>query len=677
MVSKASFGSLLLLVALSCYGLRGEEPSLHVSFRENAKEFISRYCVDCHGERVQEGKVRLDLPAENSSSAEESLLKDKQLWWRILKNVRAELMPPAKETLPADAERARLVRWIETEVFDVDPNNPDPGPATLRRLNRTEYRQTINDLMGIDFNAEIVFPPDDTGFGFDNIGDALSISPMLLEKYLQAATAIVDEAVPTETWIKPTRRISGSQFRNESGLNAERLRHDQPTTVAYRFDAEHAGKYRVEVRERLHGSFNFHPGRYSIDFSIDNQPLYRGEYKWEERKEIPHSFDLDWQAGQHDFSLTLKTLSSEQEDKADSSPSNEDRNVQYQLLDVTIIGPLDQDFREHPAGYTRFFTRDEPPTSEDDQRKYAEEILQRFATRAFRQKVSSSTVERLVSIALSHKRESGSTFEAGIAKAMVAALASPKFLFKHESPDPQQLASITDAAGSAVNRPKRFVAIDEFSLASRLSYFLWSSMPDDELTQLAAAGKLRSQLDQQLARMLKDDRSREFTRNFVGQWLRARDVEHVSIDPIAALGHGPEFAELAKKLADRFGRRRGGPPPDPETAKALARFRELLNMRDKLSSTVRSAMRRETEMAFETIVREDRSLLELLDASYVFVNSDLAELYGITGVRGKEMQRVELPEGSPRGGVLTQGTMLLVTSNPTRTSQSNAVVHSG
>ncbi len=273
-------------------------------------------------------------------------------------------------------------------------------------------------------------------------------------------------------------------------------------------------------------------------------------------------------------------------------------------------------------------------------------------------------------LATQYEKETKSSFEAGVARAMTAVLASPKFLFKLETP----VEKILDASSKKVDvssnggQRKSFPLVNEYTLASRMSYFLWSSMPDAELFDLAQRGQLRAELPKQLDRMLNDERGRAFASNFVGQWLRSRDVEHISIDPVAALGFGREYDELRQKLQGRFRRRRSDPPPDDETMKALTRFRELNAMRDKLSASVRSAMRRETEMAFEYIVKEDRSLLELLDADYVFVNDELASLYGIPDVKGKEVRRVELPPGHPRGGVLTQGTMLLVTSNPTRTS---------
>ena len=659
-----------LAIALGHHCLTAAEPqagtALQDGYQQHARPLLQKYCIDCHGAEKPDGNVRLD-----EERGIEPLLADKRLWWNVLKNVRAHMMPPATAESPASEQRRELIEWIETAVSGVDPQHPDPGPSSLRRLNRAEYRQTIQELMGIDFNAEIVFPPDDTGFGFDNVGDALSMSPMLLEKNVQSASAIVAEAVPVETWIKPTVRIAGHEFRSSDGPNGDRIRHNQPCTVTHVHTAKHAGHYKINIRQRLHGSFDFHPGRYAIEFRLDEAVLYREEYKWEEHKEVPHEFEVDWQPGPHRFSVKLETLADKEKDEnADPSQANNDSFVSYQLVDVTVVGPIDSELREHPARYERFFSKDEPPSDAQQRQEYARELLTRFATRAFRQPVSSAVVDRLAALATQQEGEPQSSFEAGVARAMTAILASPKFLFKLESPDEKIVdisSKLVDASSNSESASK-FPLVSEYSLASRLSYFLWSSMPDAELFELASQSRLRDQQARQVERMLRDDRGKAFASNFVGQWLRARDVEHISIDPVAALGYGREYDELRQRLQGRFRRRRGDPPPDEETARALTRFRELIGLREKLSASVRTAMRRETELAFETIVQEDRSLLELLDADYVFVNSELAELYGIADVKGKEMRRVQLPPGSPRGGVLTQGTMLLVTSNPTRTS---------
>ena len=238
----------------------------------------------------------------------------------------------------------------------------------------------------------------------------------------------------------------------------------------------------------------------------------------------------------------------------------------------------------------------------------------------------------------------------------MALLASPQFLFRVEEVE-------------TLDETSRYPEVDEYGLASRLSYLLWSTMPDDELFALAERGELRKNLPDQMQRMVRDKRSDEFVTSFAGQWLRSSDVEKVSIDPIAALGFQKEYAKLRASFGGRGRRTQQEESNDsPDTQKDIARYKELGGLRDRFDASVRSAMRNETEMSFEYIVRDDRSLLELIDADYVFVNEKLANLYDLDGVRGKEMRRVQLPSESPRGGVLTQGSMLAVTSNPTRTS---------
>ncbi len=281
--------------------------------------------------------------------------------------------------------------------------------------------------------------------------------------------------------------------------------------------------------------------------------------------------------------------------------------------------------------------------------------MTRFVDKAYRRPTASATIDRLVEIAHA-SYSNGTSFEEGISQAFIAVLASPRFLMKMD-----QVIS-----GDSTTQ---YALLDEYSLASRLSYFLWSTMPDEELMSLAQAGNLRSQLDEQLQRMLEDRRSESFIKNFVGQWLRARDVEHTSIDPIFAMGYQKEFESLRAKMAGRFRRNpKSQENLSPEEIENRNRFRELLGMRDQFDTATREAMRQETEMAFEHVVRENRSLLELLDSDYVFVNEKLAKLYGIEGIQGPQMRKVSLGPDSPRGGVLTQGTMLTVTSNPTRTS---------
>lgn len=611
-------------------------------FATSIEPMLEQYCYGCHAYGAQEGGVSFD------SQSQQELLDDPKLWWKVLKNVRAGMMPPLGETRPTTEEIETLGNWIYRDVFAVDADQLDPGKVTVRRLNRTEYRNTIRDLMGIDFNAEVVFPPDDSGFGFDTVGDVLGMSPLLMEKYLQSARTIVAEAVPTVTKITPRFEFGGDKFRSEDGQHqGNRVNCDVRTTLKHSFDIQDAGSYSLKVAMRSHGSFFFNPARCDVEVRLDGKPLYRDQYGWDERKIDEYSFELDLSAGSHEIVFDIQPVPIDPDDLIDVG---DDTYASITIQSVDFEGPLNAGKWVHPDNYERFFTRDAPPDDPAERRVYAGEVLQRFARLAYRRDVEAAYVERLVLYAEQQYEMPGKTFEAGVAQAMVAVLASPRFLFRVEQP----MADADD----------RYPLIDEYALASRLSYFLWSTMPDEELLELACAGKLRENLLPQVDRMLADRRSEEFISNFVGQWLRSRDIEHVSIDPASVLGLGEEM----EQLRDQFRRSRNSEMAPEERAALFAKFRAIRKQTEIFDEDVREAMQRETEMMFEHIVRENRSLLEIIDSDYVFVNEKLAKLYGLEGVEGEEMRQVSLPEGDPRGGLLTQGTMLVVTSNPTRTS---------
>ena len=440
-------------------------------FHKNIQPLLENYCFDCHADGANKGNVALD-----QFKADADLRTQPELWLRVLKNLRAGLMPPQNKAQPSAAEKELVAQWIKRVAFDIDPLSPDPGRVTLRRLNRVEYHNTIHDLLGVDFDAVGIFPADDTGHGFDNLGDVLTLPPVLLEKYVSAANDIVARALP------------------------------QPATKEY----------------------------------------------------------------------------------------------------------------------ARFFPKPIPADA-PGRRAYAREVLYDFARRAFRRPPEERTLNRLVDMAEAVYQEPGKTFESGIAEGMTAVLSSPRFLFREERAEP---------ARGAV-----YPLIDEFSLASRLSYFLWSSMPDEELLRLAEKQQLRKNLAAQVDRMLRDPRSAALVEDFAGQWLRARDIESIPLAPREIRAREQNLDENAR-----------------------------LAIAEDLPYALRHAMRRETEMTFEYVLRQDRSLLELLDSDYTFLNGQLAEHYGIADVTGDEMRLVKLPADSPRGGVLTEGTVLGVTSNPTRTS---------
>ena len=575
-------------------------------FKASIEPILFDYCYDCHGDGDDKGNVAFD-----AYETPEAIVADVDLWAHVLKNVRAGMMPPAKKSRPDVEEIQELVDWIKSDVFRIDPENVDPGRVTVRRLNRVEYGNTIRDLMGVRFNSEVEFPPDDTGFGFDNIGDVLSISPLLLEKYMQAAEQIVAEAVPLVELEMESRIASRGDFRGEGEGNGDYLDFYKPYELEHVFDIEKEGIYRVVFETTVLGSFDFDAGRALGRLSIDEEEMFEREYVWGERKAERDEYEFHWKSGTKRFAFIQEPL---------SDPADKKNPIGLRISRASVVGPIAKEHWVRPANYERFFPEGPAPNDLAEKRAYAHRILAGFTKLAFRRPVEDRLVERLVEIAEVTYLESGTRFEEGIARAMVAVLASPRFLFRIESTLP----------GNGTSHQ----LIDEHALASRLSYFFWSTMPDAELTALADQGRLRESLDEQVQRLFEDRRSEALIENFTGQWLQARDVESVPINAREVLGGQ---------------RRRGGRRVD-------------------FDSELRKSMRRETEMAFSHVARNDLSVLDLLDADYTFLNERLANHYGIEGVEGREMRLVKLPEGDPRGGILTQGTALTVTSNPTRTS---------
>jgi hypothetical protein len=613
------------------------------TYQDKIEPILAKYCYDCHGNGLDKGSVTLD---EFASPSE--MLAKSDLWLKALKNVRGGLMPPREDgevVRPSAAEIETLANWIKYEAFGIDPKLPDPGRVTARRLNRVEYRNTIRDLMGFDFNAEVEFPTDDSGNGFDNNGDVLTLSPLHLEKYLAAAETIVDRAVPKVARIMRERVASGREFRADGGgLNGEQLNARRAATVSRTFNVEHAEKYQVVVELETRGSFDFDPSRCRLICRIDGEERFVEEVVWSERRTIRREYDVDWKAGSHVISFEVVPLppvggAADAAGQVAAAPTPEPArpstatgstrpnrapatSVTMRVSSVQVRGPLNQKHWIAPENYDRFFPRGPAPDDAAARDLYAADLLRSFATKAFRRPVDDTRVQQLVGIARNLYTQPGRTFEEGIGRAMMAVLGSPRFLFRVEQPEPGPSSD-------------PYVLIDEYALASRLSYFLWSSMPDEELFGLAARGELRKQLRPQLDRMLKDAKSQAFVRNFTGQWLQARDVEFVPINARVVLG-----------------------PNAPRNRDGRIEF----------DSAFRKLMRTETEMYFEHIIKEDRSVLDLVDSDYTFLNERLAQHYGVPGVTGEQMRLVKLPADSPRGGVITQGTVLAVTSNPTRTS---------
>jgi hypothetical protein len=532
--------------------------------------------------------------------------------------------------------------------------------------------------MGHDFKVEDELPPDDTGYGFDNIGDVLTISPMLLEKYMQAAETIVGAAVPRVGRVVAEKTIAGNAWRNPGDKQkGDRFSFYDEAKLSRKFQAEHAGTYRLVFEFEVLGQFDFDPGRCRVMFKVDDREAWQQEFGWQAGKKFRYEVEQKWESGERRLTMEIQPL---------TPVADKKNSLDLRLIAVRVQGPLEEKYWGRPKNFELFFTKNVPGGAEE-RRQYAQEILRRFATRAFRRPVDERSLDRLVSIAENYYHEPGKRFEDGVAQAMIPVLASPRFLFRVEeveeavgrvSPSaPPLRREHTDGALGEV-RPTLGLLIDEYSLASRLSYFLWSTMPDDELFHLAEQRELRKNLSAQVKRMLADSRSEALVENFVGQWLQVRDVEGIDINVFSVLARDRGEERTFNRNRRRFQELREIPEEKltPEQKKEIEEFRAQFRNRQRnrpqveLDRDLRRALRQETEMTFAHILRENRSALELLDSDYTFLNERLAKHYGLTNlnVTGTDMRRISLPADSPRGGVLTHGAPLIVTSNPTRTS---------
>lgn len=597
------------------------------NFTNDIRPLLVDRCYDCHGDGSKKGGVAFD-----DASSDAALVQNVELWSKALKAVRAGLMPPPKhDPLTAD-EIAKLEHWVKYDAFGLDRKLPDPGRVTVRRLNRVEYRNTIHDLLGVDYKADEEFPADDSGHGFDNIGDVLTVSPMLLEKYLDAASQIAADAVPDTSRVVADHLVTGKSFHRATPTTAPTTKPAKPSSdgslslsfydpasASASVKLEQTGTYTVVVELVVKGKYaekGFDHNRSEVAVSIDGAEVHRKEYGWDQKREVHLEFPESWQGGdEHHFEVSLKPLTHDLPHYGE---------IELQIVSLNVRGPQEREHWVRPKNYARFFGEGADDLKTADQRRdLARKLLRDFAGKAFRHPVDEPTVDRLVALAESIYGRGDKTFELGVRHAMVAVLASPRFIFREEASQP------------AATPDERYPLIDEYSLASRLSYFLWSSMPDDELLRLAAAGELRKHQAAQVKRMLADAKADALIKNFMGQWLQARDVDNIQID----FRRAGDFAAYKRFLST-----------------------------DKDRGDTRRAMSEELQRYFAYVVHENRSILELVDSDYTFVNERLANYYGIPGVTGNDVRRVTLPKDSPRGGVLTSGGVMLVTSNPTRTS---------
>ena len=447
----------LLAISMLC-GLaaaQAAEVPAAADFRQHIRPILEQYCFDCHADGENKGGIAFD-----DFKSDEALLSSNNLWSAVLKNLRSGIMPPQKKSRPSAAEQKQIADWIKYEAFGIDPQNPDPGRVTVRRLNRVEYRNTIHDLMGVDYDTATEFPPDDTGYGFDDIGDVLTLSPMLMEKYMDAAKTVVSMAVPTTSRVTPERAISGQTFvYGGDHTGSAWLSYYEKASYTNHFDLDHPDTYQLVLdiagNERyVENQFDYNKCR--VIFKADGEELLNKDYVRASGQPFHYEYPRKWEAGPHALTIEIQPLTPDEK---------QIRSLTIRIDSVTIRGPMEDKYWVTPKSYRRFFAKDIPP-GKSARRAYAREYFSAFATKAFRRPVADNVVNGLVDLAEKSYSMPGGTFEAGVARAMTAVLASPRFLFHIESTAPSQPG-------------QPFAQLDEYSLASRLSYFLWSTQPDD------------------------------------------------------------------------------------------------------------------------------------------------------------------------------------------------------
>ncbi len=632
---------------------------------------------------------------------EAAALEQPYVWEDVRTMLLRGTMPPEGFPRPEQDAVDKVLAWINKGLEEAADNaKPDPGRVTARRLNRTEYNNTVHDLLGVDFHPADDFPVDDSGYGFDNIGDVLTVSPVLMEKYLSAAGKIARSAIVTDRRPpKPTvTRLQAPRVEGEIesiGSQIEVLYSPEgrlvvpfkfPASGDYEFvmdfndrrtvppprpdwmndldeiiaeaktwteekvtDKKVTGRLNIDRRDARRMIAMFEGEQVDNDWVISHDALMA---KLEETREyveknpekhvppapvLPVVLSIDGKqilektAGDRDYSeggdharvhidagtheIRAEFLDQQHRpwnpNALEWADYRRDQDKDRRLLDIDFVdvkGPFDAAPPPLPESHKEIMECN--PTDPVEQQRCAKRIVSKLTRRAFRRPPSAQEVDKLAGF-VKLATDQGASFTEGVQVALQAILVSPQFLFRIErDPDP------TDA--KATHR------ISDYELASRLSYFLWSSMPDDELLSAAGRGELRSDegVIKQVRRMLADPKSQALAKNFAGQWLELRNLDRVNPDPDL-------FPEFDQEL--------------------------------------RRSMRKETELFFQAMLNEDRSILDFLTADFTFVNEPLAKLYGIEGVKGREFRRVEV-DGNERGGLLSQAGILTVSSYPTRTS---------
>ncbi len=599
------------------------------SFEEHGITFLEQYCFGCHGGDQPEAGLSLDSYEDNLS-----VIKDYDAWERVLDMIETSQMPPEGNDQPTIEESDAFVQHVKA-IFEEASRTakPDPGKITVRRLNRVEYRNSVRDLLGADFDPTANFPADDVGHGFDNIGDVLTMSPLLMERYLDAAEAIVTRVIILDP-PKPSTNYINTKYLNP--------RHNDVRDARFRVLDPNA------TEQWKSGPF-FTPAR-PLKLLPDVETYFRATLYVETESDTPvqvalyiQGKDLEDVTPQDELArlvgydtstnnrikiLKIFEITSRDPKKLQTirylvsgienidnagiamvKPENGTPQAKLQIRAITSLGPLET----RPKSHLEILAC----TPDISQTEQTREVLTRLLRKAYRRPPSDQEIDQLVQFVES-TQAGGARWEEGIQQAIKVILCSPKFLFRLELDDRSQ-----------TEEPQ---PIDEFHLASRLSYFLWSSIPDDELLDLAEKNQLTASLEAQVKRMLADPKATELATNFGSQWLQIQRLETATPD--------------------------------------IERF-------PTFNSKLRADMLKETELFLESIFREDRSILELLSADYTFLNQRLSGHYEIwkdeqgEPIKGNTFRRVALNNENnyfKRGGILTQASILTVTSNPKRTS---------
>ena len=608
-------------------------PSLSAAQAElsEPRALLDRYCVTCHSARIVNGagepesalvaQLRsvaltldtLDLSAIGAHAAE---------WERVVRKMRGGVMPPAGRPRPDDAETDRFLDWLEGELDRAWAVTRDPGrTAAFHRLNRTEYRNAIRDLLAVELDADDLLPADDSSFGFDNIGGVLRMSQALMERYLAAARTISrlavgspPPAVSAATYkaaqdLSQHARVERLAFGTRGGLYIEHL---------FPQDADYDFRIQLTNARRLHES-------HDLEVTLDGEqvrlitvgPPADGEPSNPYARESTIDVRLPVGAGPREIGVTFfRKPAALVEQVREPFPNPRVAGnpgglagAQPFVQSVTITGPYDATGASETPSRARIFTCQ--PATDMGEPACVREVLTALTRRAYRR---APTDEELgVLLDFYEQGRAGGSIEDGIELALRRLLVSPEFLYRIE----------TDPAGAEPNAPYR---VPDIELASRLSFFLWSSLPDDALLDAAEAGRLSdpSELERQVRRMIADPRSETLTTNFAAQWLQLRNLE-TTVRP------GDPFSVA-------------------------------------FDESLRQSMLRETELFVDTVIRNDRSIVELLTADYTFLNERLAEHYGVRGVTGSHFRRVTHAADSPRRGILGHGSILTLTSHAIRTS---------